>query len=125
MVDNGCGGVVKYNYEYFSDPSECVFRAIMTISSGCSIKVIPRYYKNVVAENYSESINGAKLPVGAWINDVYTNWLTQNGVNQAYDLPKSILTGAIGGGVTGGVAGAIVGAVSGFAYNQWDFIKCL
>lgn len=123
MVDNGCGGIAKYNYEYFSNPNECVFRALMTISAGCSIKIIPRYYKNVGAENYSESLNGAKLPVGAWINDVYTNWLTQNGVNQSYDLPKAIVTGAIGGGITGGVPGAIIGAVSGFAYNQWDNMK--
>lgn len=123
MVDNGAGGVAKYNYEYFSDPTACVFRVVGTINSGCSIKIIPRYYKNVGSENYSESLNASKLPIGGWINDVYTNWLTQNGVNQFYDVPKTILTGAMAGGATGGVVGAIVGGIGGLAYNMWDNMK--
>ena len=42
--------------------------------------MIPNFYKNV-ENNDVEGINLGKFPICSWDNDIYTNWLTQNGVN--------------------------------------------
>ena len=44
------------------------------------IKCIPLDYKKVTF-NLSESISACKFPIGSWAGDIYTNWLTQNGLN--------------------------------------------
>ena len=111
LVDNMCGNVVKYDYEYFSNSNQCTFQCYGAINPGCSIKTYPKYYKNV-ENNYSEGLTNAKLPVCGWVSDVYTNWLTQNGIN----IELSLLSGAtqmLGGAMmmsTG--AGALSGASS-------------
>lgn len=81
LFDNNGGNSQIYNYEYFTDQSgECTFQTKGAITPGCSIKLIPYSYKNVVV-NYSECLNLVKLPVGSWSCDMYTNWLTQNSIN--------------------------------------------
>lgn len=117
LADNNAGSTATYKYEYFKNPLSCVFTSLGSISAGCGIKTVPRNYKGIESEsnfiescNFGESINNAKLPIGSWTNDIYTNWLTQNGIN----IATSILTGTlqVAGGVlmsaTGG--GAVAGA---------------
>lgn len=113
LADNNAGGNVIYRYEDFTNPTGATintirFKCVGTINAGCSIKYVPINYKNI-NENYNESINGAKLPLGGWINDVYTNWLRQNGLNIAINSVGSILQIAGGLGLTATGAGGIAG----------------
>lgn len=85
LGDNMCGSVAKYDYEYFSNASSCTFQIYGAINPGCSIKIYPKNYKNI-ENNYSEGLTGAKLPICGWNGDIYTNWLTQNGVNIGLSL---------------------------------------
>lgn len=112
-ADNNAGSGVTYNYEDFKAPegapvNTCSFKVSGTISPGCCIKYTPENYKNT-SFNYSESLNGAKLPLGGWINDTFTNWLTQNGVNIAISGVSSLVQ--LAGGVTNLATGnAVTGA---------------
>lgn len=106
QVSNNTGVVVNYKYEDFIDittgnPADVSFRCLYALDVGCSIKMHPVMYRNMVS-NLDESIVMGKLPVGSYNSDTYTNWLTQNSVNIAGDLLMShanLLTSA--GGMTG------------------------
>lgn len=107
LVDNMCGSVAKYDYEYFSNPSSCTFQCKGAINSGCSIKMYPSNYKNV-ASNYSEGMTCAKIPVCSWISDVYTNWLTSHAVDIPLNLANNMFSMVVGGAkaaATGDVSG--------------------
>ena len=101
-VSNHVGSDVVYRYEDFTNNSPS-FRVIGAITPGCSIKCIPLNYKKTTdtsstLKSYNYGINCGKYPVCSWNSDVYTNWLTQNGVNIALDLLTSgvkIVGGAI------------------------------
>lgn len=112
QVSNNCGTIVNYHWEEFnkmSGQTEIQFNVLGTIAPGCSIKAYPVDYKNIL-NNYDESISLGKLPIGSWISDVYTNWLTQNSVNIGINTAGSVL-GVIGGiGMMATGAGAIAGA---------------
>ena len=115
-VDNNAGAGATYQYEQFSTPEGaidgvCRFNVSATISPGCNIKYTPVNYKHEEF-NYSESLNGAKLPLGGWINDTFTNWLTQNGVNIAVSGLSSLVQ------LAGGVASASSGAGAGVGAFQ-------
>lgn len=81
LLDNNGGNANIYAYELFST-TNCTFITKGAISPGCSIKCYPNFYKSL-ENNYLESLNLIKLPVGSWSCDMYTNWLTQNSVNIA------------------------------------------
>lgn len=112
LADNMNGATGKYNYEYFSNPSACLFKCWSAITSGCSMKTFPTNYKGI-ENNFQEGITNGKLPVCSWTSDVYTNWLTQNGVNIGLNAVKSVATAGVGlvmastGVVSGGVGTAI------------------
>lgn len=108
MASNNNGSNAIYKYERFSSEN-CDFRYIGTVCPGMSIRLQPLNYNNQEVNN-EEGLNLGKLPVCAWTNDVYTNWLTQNSVNIACSIGSSLLT--IGGGVAmaGSGAGALMGA---------------
>lgn len=92
-------------------------------SASLSAKLYPTTYKGQTALTVATSlwnygINFGKLPICAWVNDYYTNWLTQNGVNTATNILSSSLHGGMsgfsgGGGASGAGAGAGINA--GFA----------
>lgn len=119
MGDNLVGSTAPYYYEYFID-NEAVFKSYGVVTPGCSIKCCPHFYKNTEIEpgvylensSFSEGLNVGKLPIGSWNNDVYTNWLTQNGVNIATTIGSSglQLLGGVGLSATG--AGFTAGASS-------------
>lgn len=106
-----------------------------SINPGCSIKFIPENYKflkdNKTNPNYNESITGAKLPLGGWNNTVFTNWLSQNGLNigintigNAFQIlggAKLATTekGAVSGGaqVLSGIGG--IASTLGSIYTHW------
>lgn len=79
LADNNQGGTAQYQYELFSS-NNCDFKFYGTLTPGMSIRLIPKNYNNQTL-SYNEGLTLAKLPICSWDTDVYTNWLTQNGVN--------------------------------------------
>ena len=128
MGDNLVGGTTPYYYEYFYDPTACRFNSYGVITPGCSIKAFPIGYKwfqpnpAVVGETsgYSEGLMSAKLPVGSWNVDTYTNWLTQNGVNIGLQVASSgvqLLTGSFTNETSGNAVTKGISSVSNFALD--------
>ena len=111
MVDNHGGSCEEYRYEDFSTTS-CVFNVKGDITPGCSIKMTPKDFKGI-SFNYSESMNGIKLPIGSWQGDVYTNWLTQNAVNIGVNMASSAV--GIGAGLWSGNASTTTSGILGIA----------
>lgn len=113
-VTNNVGITKDYHYEEFNT-SVCKFELRGALSVGCSIKCYPKEYaikSNITNfENKLHAMDGAKLPTCAWLNDAYTNWLTQNSVNIGLGIAQDIVK--IGasfikkdvGSVTGGYFG--------------------
>ena len=64
---------------------------------------IPNNYKltsTTVAEfNMNEGFAGAKFPICSWNTDSYTNWLTQNSINEKYNTMGRISQVAAGVGM--------------------------
>ena len=107
-LTNNNGGNVVYNYEDFSSNTP-TFELSGIITPSCSIRAIPKNYKNQTLA-YNDGLLGAKYPICSWNNDLFTNWMTQQGVNIALEYAKDVLTigaGLATGLATGGVATAL------------------
>lgn len=107
VLDNNNGTSNILNYEYFST-NDCEFEVAGVPTVGGSIKCVPLNYKGV--ERYQqEGIMAGKFPTCGWINDTYTNWLTQQAVNLQVGMTatKMRLIGSTLGDIERGV-GAIV-----------------
>lgn len=126
LVSNNAGASVPFKYEQFysisgdtktMEPPKFVIEGCLT--PGCSVRMTPLFY-NGVERNDDAGINMGKYPILNWTSDVYTNWLTQNGVNIALQVASGvgqIVAGAALSAGTGGVGaavggGQIVGGVS-------------
>lgn len=107
MVSNNNGSNVIYQYEYFND-DVCNFEVNGCLTPGCSIRMHPLWYKGIVS-NYEEGINAGKYPMCAWNSDSYTNWLTQNAVNNGVTIGSGIATTVLGGAAMLTGAGAVAG----------------
>lgn len=116
-VDNNGGAAVTYKYELFSSPN-AYFVIEGALCPGGSIKLSPYAYNGVLEGiNYSEGLTGAKLPICNWTTDVYTNWLTQNAINEKAEWINMFHQGGqqVGGGaVQAGGWGALQGGI------QWS-----
>ena len=116
LVDNNAGGSAIFRYERFKSGDNIVSPCFVVegvITPGCSIRMVPLYY-NGIYRNDEHGINMGKFPVLNWNSDVYTNWLTQNGVNIAIDIASGvgqIVAGSLAIAGTGG-AGAVMGGGS-------------
>lgn len=122
-VENNAGGANIYKYEYFTykdnplpeDKNGIYFTVLGVVTPGFSIRLVPYNYKGVSGNNNSEGLTGAKLPICSWINDVYTNWLTQQAINEKYDAFGHIFGSGsqVGSGAAmmGGF-GALAGGIS-------------
>lgn len=121
-VTNNVGSDVEFRYEDFID-NKASFSVIGSITPGCSIRCFPTNYKKYAdtsstMNSFNYGISGAKYPICSWSSDVYTNWLTQNGLNLGFAQLNAeeagILKGvsSIGLGVGSAVAGNIVGVVN-------------
>lgn len=119
QMSNNNGSVANYHYENFRNPLDGTidttpeFRLRGYAGIGCDAKVYPTQYKGII-DNYDEGLSYPKLPVGSWLSDVYTNWLTQNGVNiatgfvsDAISIGAGIATAPEGGGMA--IASGVVG----------------
>jgi hypothetical protein len=100
LGSNNNGTDIIYKYEDFSS-SNIVFKIAGAICPGCSIKMLPRDYKNDNI-NYIEGLTVGKLPTCSWTTDVYINWLTQQAVNmpmQGFNIGAQLGSGNIIGGI--------------------------
>ena len=91
-VSNGQGGNAIYQQELFTldGNGRMRFQIEAAITPGCSIRLYPIYYKGE-AVPYDESITLGKYPTLNWTGDPYTNWLTQNSVNNTIDIGTGVL----------------------------------
>lgn len=83
---------------------------------GCSVLAVPCYYKNKAISMVDGLVLG-KYPVLGWSGDAYTNWLTQNSVNNTANKIKKGLevVGGLGAGAVGiGMMATGVGGETGF-----------
>ena len=110
-VTNNVGIEVSFNYEDWASATP-KFEIIGALGEGCSTKLIPSKYKGQAGEAGEYGVTGAKYPVCGWTSDYYTNWVTQNAVNQGVSV-TSTLAGTFGGVATGGLAGGAIGALIG------------
>ena len=99
-MTNNNGGDIVYAYEDFKNYTP-KFRGIGTISPGCSIRLIPEDYKkwdtanaNYVNDLIPFGIVGGKYPTCSWRSDTYTNWITQQSINNQLTLGKVAGIGA-------------------------------
>lgn len=114
QVSNHSGQIINYNWENFNlldiaSDGKIKFAIKGTITPGGSMKAFPVNYNNIL-NNFDDNIVIGKLPIGAFNNDVYTNWLTQNGVNIGLNVLSSGLQVASGIGMMATGAGALAGA---------------
>lgn len=127
LATNNAGASVPLKYERFYTADTAGNKTIIdpqftiqgVLCPGCSVRMVPLNY-NGAARNDEEGINMGKFPALNWTSDVYTNWLTQNGVNIAIDVVSGMAQ--IGAGVamvagSGGLGaalggGSVVGGVS-------------
>lgn len=112
-VSNTVGTDAEFHYEDFVNNSPS-FKTVGTLTIGASIRCVPINYKKLSDTNTSYNhfncgISGAKYPVCSWTNDSFTNWLTEQSVNNT----MAIMGGAAG--IVGGTALALsgVGTVAG------------
>lgn len=110
VLDNNNGTSNILHYEFFSNPNgKCEFSIAGVPVPGGSIKCCPKIYKNI-GINQSEGIMAGKFPICGWVNDTYTNWLTQNAVNIGIGIATNSIQ-AIGSLATGNIVGALGGAM--------------
>ena len=110
IISNNQGGSFIYNIEDFYDSGNHMgdFNLYGVLTPGGSVRLIPVNYKvtnksvNIDVdptykyENNEFGLTLGKLPIGSWSSDVYTNWLTQNGVSIALNTTTGLLNQEIG-----------------------------
>ena len=127
-ITNNVGMDVEFHYEDFIN-NKAKFKTIGSITPGCSIKCFPLNYKKLAdttgsvntMNSYNYGISGAKYPICSWNSDVYTNWLTQNGVNILGVTLNAAQKGYVGGALmTGlGIAQLAHGNIGGLGSIQY------
>lgn len=90
-ISNNAGADVTMRWEDFTNGT-ATFESFSVINPGCSIKTIPKNYKNTGSDDWNDGVMGCKMPVCGWNSDTYTNWLTQNGVNFIWEDTKNALS---------------------------------
>ena len=116
-ITNNAGTQVEYRYEEFLS-NEPVFSLVGVPSPQGSVWLYPNNYKKSSATKagYNWGLPIGKYPQGSWQNDMYTNWLTQNGVNIFGNRLGADVSHAIMGGLqalTGAASGDYAGIGSG------------
>lgn len=102
-MTNNNGGDVTYAYEDFKNNTP-KFRIIGAVCPGCSIRLTPLDYKKWDTTNptYKNNLlpyglSGGKYPTCSWRTDTYTNYITQQGVNNPIGDLTALGTVALSG----------------------------
>lgn len=101
QIDNNNGNAIVLKYEDFST-SYIGLTAEVAFTVGGSVRVSPENYKGRQV-NYNESFSIAKLPVGNFTSDAYSNWLAKNSTN----IGLNILGAGLGLSLATGSAAAV------------------
>jgi hypothetical protein len=128
-ISNNVGSDVPFKYEDFVS-NTASFKTVGSLTPGCSIRCVPLNYKkyadtNQTYRHYNSGVTLAKYPICSWSNDVYTNWLTQNGVNLGFKVAGGVI-GVVAGAAltfTGGGAGIGIGMIGGGLGMITDTVK--
>ena len=115
MLSNASGQATIYNQELWEvGDSGMTLVIIGCLTPGCSIRCYPYNYKGV-ANNYDEGISLGKYPSLNWQTDVYTNWLTQNGISLGAIKLNAVQAGVASGAlsIAMGVGDMAVGSSTG------------
>ena len=134
VLSNACGQSTVYNQELWQvgdDGMTLIIEGCLT--PGCSVRCYPMYYKGI-ENNFDEGISLGKYPSLNWSTDVYTNWLTQNGISlgavklnavEAGYLKSAIQIGKgaveLAGSNPAGVGSLVSGAESAFNTMQEEY----
>lgn len=111
ILDNNNGSSNILQYENWYNSNTCKFEVAGVPTVGGSIKCVPSQYKNQ-GRFQLDGIMAGKFPICGWVNDTYTNWLTQNAVNIGVGVASSGLQIVGGAAMIASGAGAGVGASS-------------
>ena len=114
QVSNHTGQVINYHWENFNlltagSDGKIKFTIQGTITPGGSFKAFPLNYNNIL-NNHDDTIVMGKLPIGAYTNDTYQNWLAQNMANIGLNAVSSGLQVIGGVGLLASGAGSLAGA---------------
>ena len=122
-ITNNIGGDVTYAYEDFVNNIPKL-RIIGAICPGASVRLIPENYKKLDTSGSTEhnvlmsyGLQGGKYPTCSWSSDTYTNWLTQQSVNNQITLERGV---GIGLGAIISPAAAVGGAIAGALEGMTD-----
>lgn len=117
LNSNNSGTSNILQYEHFSGEN-CEFEIEGVPTIGCSIKCVPLNYKGI-EKIQEEGIMLGKFPTLSWSADLYTSWITQNGLNLNMGVATSGLSVVAGLGMLAVNplmgAGMIAGGVAGVA----------
>ena len=106
-ITNNSGTMAEFHYEDFINNAPLFYLTGLQ-SPSCPMYIFPKNYKkdSTSKSGYAWGIPLAKTPQGSWNADMYTNWMTQNGINilgMRLDAPT---THAIGGSLQAFTGGA-------------------
>ena len=116
-ITNNCGASADYFYEDFTNHTP-MFDIIALETSGIPAMIMPKNYKNITSATYDQlysyGLVAGKFPTCSWKTDLFTNWMTQNGVNIGGSyIPMGLISGTaqmlLGAG-TGSAEGILGGA---------------
>ena len=107
-ITNNVGTQAEFRYEDFTSNSPS-FDLIGVQTPSTSMWLFPKNYKldTTAKSGYNWGLPLAKIPQGSWNADMYTNWMTQNGINILGIKLDAATTQALGGSVQ-----ALIGAGS-------------
>lgn len=88
-VTNNTGIDTVFRYEDFANATP-KFEIRGALGQGCTTKLIPKDYKGQT-EAGEYGVTGAKYPICGWTSDYYTNWETQNAVNNTLGVGMSLV----------------------------------
>lgn len=89
FVSNNIGNSNIFKYENFYGSNKATFRLDLALSIGVSGKLVPTNHKGMTRDD-DNSLPLAKYPTCAWSSDAFTNWLTQNAVNESINMAFGI-----------------------------------
>lgn len=122
LVTNQVGSNAEFHYEDFIN-NTAIFNIIGTLSPGCSVKLYPENYKKIPDSvtnhpGFMDGLIGAKFPVCSWQNDSFTNWMTQQSVN---NMMTQIQTGVSLGAFLG--SKGEIGGAGGLFSQQANYLS--
>lgn len=103
-ITNNCGTQAEFHYEDFVNNAP-LFDLIGLETAGIPCLLIPKNYKLYGGSQgsvshkyfYNYGITSGKFPMCSWQSDLYTNWMTSNGMNIMGHKIDAATTQAIGG----------------------------